>query len=350
MAVEQRRARKSTRLAASASPRSRRLVVALAAVLVSLVLGGCDNGRSRVVKPPRAERVTEPEAPPAPEPLDPVARVALTWTGCDISKKAYMVDAANAYRDATGIEISITGGGATRGIRATAGGSSDIGGTCRQCLPTRFPAKEGGIVLTHVAWDALVFFTHADNNVRSITREEAKNILLGKITNWSELGGDDARILLVFRRQTVRGNVSGVGYMTRRMLFGEPEIDYTRDAIFYRSSGPIEKFVEKTPYSFAVTGVSSARKRNVRILELDGVPPTASAIAAGRYALFRPLYLATRGEPQGAAKDFIDWLLGDAGQDVMRAAGTVSLDEGRELGALFAYWPSTADGCVVWNR
>jgi phosphate transport system substrate-binding protein len=320
-------------------------------VLLLTLVGGCGDDRSTPVEP------TTPKPPPTPatEPADPgegavPPPTTISWTGCDISKKAYMSDAVAAYRELRGIDVVVTGGGATRGIRATAGGTSDIGGTCRHCLPDQFPEKEGGVVLTHVAWDALVFFTHPTNPVESITRQQAKDILLGKVTNWIQVGGADARILPAFRRQTVQGKLSGVGYMTRQLLFGKPELDYTSDALFHRSSGPIEKFVEATPYSFAVTGVSSARKRNVQLLALDGVPPTKDEIARGRYPLFRPLYLVTKGEPEGAAGDFIDWIVSPEGQRVLSNAGTVNLEEGSALVALFEHWPASSDGCLIRNH
>jgi len=323
----------------------------LGSVLLLMLVSGCEEGQSTLVKSPTPAREVEIEAvtDTATEP-GADAPTTISWTGCDISKKAYMTDAVAAYREASGVEVVVTGGGATRGIRATAGGTSDIGGTCRHCLPERFPAKEGGVVLTHVAWDALVFFTHPGNSVASISRQQAKDILLGKITNWSELGGDDERIVPAFRRQTVQGKLSGVGYMTRQLLFGEVDVDYGPDALFHRSSGPIETFVEAMPYSFAVTGVSSARKREVQILSLDGVEPTKERIAAGDYPLFRPLYLVTRGEPQGAVKDFIDWIVGPEGQAVLSKAGTVNLEEGSRLVGLFEHWPSSADGCLIRNH
>ena len=291
-----------------------------------------------------------PLVPVLPAPRVPAADSSgtLTWTGCDISKKAYMAEAVEAYEKATGIRIVVTGGGATRGIRATVGGQSDLGGACRQCLPDDFPDEEGGARLTHVAWDALVFFTHPKNTVDGLSSAQAMQILLGEIRDWRELGGEPNRILPAFRRQTVAGKLSGVGYMTRLMLFGDPTIDYTDEAIFHRSSGPIEEFVEGTPHSFAVTGVSSAARRDVKVLALDGVKPTKETISSGAYRLFRPLFLVTRGEPQGEALAFLDWITSPEGQEVLSLQGTVNLEEGMKLGAEYAHWPADPD--LIRNR
>lgn len=316
----------------------------LIALVLSIVAAGCAEDSETYVGPRQAvpgaaaggdPNVGDLGAQPSAAPDKPT----LTWTGCGISKTAYMNDAAAAYKLQTGVEIVVTGGGATRGIRATAGGVSDIGGSCRCSLPEDFE-REIGATLTHVAWDALVFFTHKKNPVKGITLEQAKAILLGNLSNWKELGApEDQRIVRVFRRQTKQQKFSGVGYMTRLLVFGEPEIDYTTDALFEHSSGPVERFVERTEWSFAVTGVSSAQWRDVSILELDGIEPNKDTIASGTYKLFRPLYLVTKGEPTGPTKDFIDWVVGPEGQAVLSKAGTVNLQEGKALDPLFQHWP-----------
>ena len=137
-------------------------------LFVLALLAGCEGDHEKFVKP-ASEQPKDP--PPADAATKPDDTIRLAWTGCDISKKAYMTQAVKAYQEATGVEIVVSGGGATRGSRASAGGVADISGTSRHCLPKQFPDKEKGAVLTHVAWDALVFFTHPTNKVDSITIE-----------------------------------------------------------------------------------------------------------------------------------------------------------------------------------
>jgi len=304
--------------------------------VLAVALLACGRGEGHLVKQVATVRSAPlPEAEPVPAP----ERDYLVWTGCDISMNAYVSEAAEEYTRRSGVEVVITGGGATRGIRATVGGMSDIGGTCRHALCEEFPEEEGGALLTHVAWDALVFMTHRSNPVDGISLEQARGILLGRIRNWKELGGPDQAILPVFRRQTTGGKLSGVGYMTRLLLFGDSSVDYTSNALFFASSAPVEEYVEKTPHSFAVTGISSARKRDAKVLSLEGVVPDKASIASGAYPLFRPLYLATDGEPQGRAADFLDWILSEEGQAILSRAGTVNLAEGQDLAARFLHWP-----------
>ena len=265
-----------------------------------------------------------------------------TFKGCSIIRRAFMSEAAAAFERSTGKKIRVMGGGATLGIRATAAGDADIGGSCRPALPELFP-EERGVFMTHTAWDCLVFITHPSNPFESVSLEQAKAVLLGKITNWKEMGGPDKRIIAIFRSQVPEhgGKVSGVGFMTRLMLFEDPNIDFKRDALFFKHSAEVEEMVEKLKYSFAVTGISSAKKREVKILALDGINPTKQNIASGKYPLFRPLYLMTKDEPTDVIKDFLSWMLAKEGQKVISEQGTVNLVEGNGLKEKFRFWRNT---------
>lgn len=252
-----------------------------------------------------------------------------------------MAECAEAYEKRKGVHIELIGGGATLGIRATLAGDADIGGTCRPSLPNIFPNQEKGGYLTQVAWDAICFITHPDNPVTGITSQQARDILTGKITNWKQVGGPDRPIVVIYRIQTEIGKFSGVGYMTRRFLFDDPYVDFTDKAIYFRDSGLVEKNVENIRWSFAPDGVSSARRRNVKILTLDGIPCTKENVASGTYPFFRPLYLITRGKPTGELKKFLDWIVSDEGQAVISSVGTVTLKEGRGLKEKFKFWEHT---------
>ncbi len=270
------------------------------------------------------------------------AESTLVFKGCSIIRRAFMSEAAAAYEQATGRHIDVMGGGATLGIRATAAGDSDIGGSCRPALPERFPA-ERGVRLTRIGWDALAFITHPTNPVDTITLAQAKAVLQGRIDNWKVLGGPDRPLIAVFRSQVPEsgGKYSGVGHMARVMLFDDPEYNFTEKALFFGHSAEVEEAIENIPYAFGITGVSSALKRDVKILRLNGVEPSRDEIIKAHYPLFRPLYLATRGVPQGEVAHFIDWLIGEAGQQVVAQQGTVTLQEGRALETLFRYMPAS---------
>ena len=263
----------------------------------------------------------------------------LIFKGCSITRRAFMSEVAVAYEKAAGKKIDVMGGGATLGIRAAAAGDTDIGGTCRPPLPDLFD-EEKGVYMTLIAWDAIVFITHPSNPINGITLQQAKDILSGKITNWREVGGTDKPITAVFRSQIPEhgGKLSGAGYMARLMVFNDPDIDFTKNALFFKHSAEIERTIEKIGYTFGISGVSSAGKRKVKILNLNGIEPTKENIASAKYPLFRPLYLVTKGKPAGEVKEFIEWLLSKDGQKIVAGEGTVNLEEGRSLNAKFRFW------------
>lgn len=244
--------------------------------------------------------------------------LTLSWVGCGISKKAYMQEIAALYEKKTGIRIDIAGGGATKGIREISSNRVDIGGSCRFKLPHN--AAETDAVMVPVAWDALVIIAHPDNPVDNLSLDQLRGVYTGRIRNWQELGGAQAPIHLYVRK----GNISGVGYTLRELVFANPEQEFAATEIF-PSSGPLEQAVEQDPYAIAVTGISSARKRNVKLLQIEGREPSYENIRDGHYLLYRPLYLAYN--PDGAnveeVKRFIQFVHGHEGQEVLRRNGTV---------------------------
>jgi phosphate transport system substrate-binding protein len=94
---------------------------------------------------------------------------------------------------------------------------------------------------------------------------------------------------------------------------------------FVALSGIVEQLVAETPEGFATTGYSSALKRDVKMLKVNGVAPTAKNIVGGKYALKRPLYILISAHPMPEVRRFVDFVLSKAGQQFIRSQGDVSL-------------------------
>jgi len=266
--------------------------------------------------------------PPAP----------ITWRGCGITKKAFMGVCAKAYEKETGQKIIISGGGAALGIRAAAGGSADLGGTCRHHMPGRFDS-ERGVKTAIIAWDALVAVTHPSNPVSNLSKQQLVDILHGQITNWREVGGENQPIIVGGRK----GNESGVGVMMRALILEDANFEFPRKSILLRSSGPLEKFLEKTPGSVAITGISSAKKRNLKVISIDHINPSLSNISSGKYPYYRPLYMAYKQDAATRIHRFIDWIQSAKGQAVVASQGTVTLELGLPLMTKYKHWDDTSD-------
>jgi phosphate transport system substrate-binding protein len=250
----------------------------------------------------------------------------LVWGGCGITKKAFMSELAKAYEAKTGTHIELQGGGATKGIRGVSKGTINIGGACRASM--EFNNKERYVKQVPVAWDAIVFAVHKNNPIDNITMKQVRDIYEGKITNWSQLGGKDAPIDLFVRAS----KISGVGQTLRELVFHDTEKEFTSKAHVVRSSGPAEKAVEKTITAMTATGVSSAKRRNVKIISVEGHQPSYENIKAGKYMLYRPLYLVTKlNVTNSLVKDFIKYATSEEGKKIIRRAGTVPYTDALHL-------------------
>jgi phosphate transport system substrate-binding protein len=247
------------------------------------------------------------------------------WAGCGITKKAFMAELAAAYEAKSNIKVVLEGGGATRGIRDTVNLRIDLGGTCRMTLPET-DHSELHASLHPVAWDALAIITHKDNPVDNYSREQIKDLYTGKITNWKQLGGPSAPIHLYVRE----GNISGVGYAIRQYLFQDGAVDFDTKYVM-KSSGPLEKAIEKDRYAIGITGISSARKRDVKIASLDGKVPSYENVRNGEYGLYRPLYLVTGPSPTKKVQDFLNFATSSEGEQIIRDNGTVPYSDGLAL-------------------
>ena len=253
------------------------------------------------------------------------ANPALTWAGCGISKNAFMAEMAAAYKKKTGIAIDLRGGGATKGIRQVASGEVKIGGTCRHVLDnprtmSTIP-EERRVQLTPVGWDALAVIVHKDNPIDGISLDQLRDIYLGKISNWKQLGGNDAPLELYVRK----GKISGVGRTLRELVFHDYDVEFVA-AHVVDSTGPLERAIPNNPYGMGTTGISSARKLagKVKILKLNGKEASYANIKSGEYLLYRPLYMVTHMQSYDPeVKRFRDFVMSSEGKQVMRDVGTV---------------------------
>jgi phosphate transport system substrate-binding protein len=254
-------------------------------------------------------------------------QASISWAGCGITKKAFMAELAKAYEDKTGVKILLEGGGATRGIRDTVHQKLDMGGSCRMNLPSE-DRSELHASLHPVAWDALAVITHKSNPVKNISTQQIRDIYKGKITNWRQLGGPNAPIHLYVRR----GKISGVGYAIRQYLFKDSMEEFVTDKkYFMRSSGPLEKSIENDANGIGITGISSARKRKVKIIALDDKQPSYENVMRGKYVLYRPLYLVTTPTPSAKVKDFVSFAMSKEGREIIRQNGTVPYRDAPQL-------------------
>ena len=266
----------------------------------------------------------------------------ITWTGCEISKLGFMMELADQYGKANAITFDLSGGGATKGIREVVKGSVHLGGSCRLPISSRNAkskqdkeqlALEKDSLLIPMGWDALVVIVHKDNPVVNISLTELKKILKGEIKEWQMLessNGLSGKINLYVRK----GKLSGVGRTLRQALFNNPYEDFVTDTSRKQASGLIETTVGDDVNGIAVTGYSSARKRDgIKTLNIDGVENNMKNLAAGKYPIYRMLLLTVmkKSLQDPDINKFILYAKSRAATDVIKRAGTLPFSHGLSL-------------------
>lgn len=218
-----------------------------------------------------------------------------------------------AFMEETDINFTYNPTGSGTGITAVSEGRCDIGLSSRALKDEE---KALGLEETILALDGIAIIVNPENPVEDLDLETIAKIYTGEITNWSELGGNDAEIVLI-------GREAGSG--TRD---GFESITDTEDACQYRqeltSTGDVITTVAQNPDAIGYASVASV-KDSVKMLTVDGVEPNEETILDGSYVIQRPFVMVTRAgeELSEAAQSFYDYALSEAAYDIIVEAGAV---------------------------
>ena len=216
--------------------------------------------------------------------------------------------------DNTGVTVTYDPTGSGSGIEAASNGSADIGLSSRALKDEE---KASGLQETVLAYDGIAMIVNPANPVEGLTLEQIAAIYTGEITNWSEVGGNDAEIVLI-------GREAGSG--TRD---GFESITNTADKCQYRqeltSTGDVITTVSQNPYAIGYASLSSV-KDSVKALTVDGVAPTEDTVKDGSYVIQRPFVLVTKDGTKlsEAAQKFFDYALSADAAPIIAAAGAVA--------------------------
>lgn len=218
--------------------------------------------------------------------------------------------------------IQVTGGGSGTGIAALINGTTDI---CQSSRPMKDDEKRKlrdrfqtlGTEIP-VAQDGLAIYVHESCPVKALTLEQLRMIYTGKTTNWKDIGGKDARIVLYSRE-----NSSGTYvYFKDHVLKGQ---DYTASCQNLPGTAAVVNAVSKDPNGIGYGGAAYAKGIKEVAVAKDAkstpVLPTPATIKDGSYPITRNLFFYTRTKPAGKVKGFVDWVLSDEGQNVVTAVG-----------------------------
>lgn len=225
----------------------------------------------------------------------------------------------------TGVKFSVSGTGTGNGFKSLAVGSAQIANASRFIKDSEIKScmdKKVYPVPFAVALDCLVPVVNPSNKVKSLTREQLKDIYSGKTTNWKQVGGSDTPIVVVGRDTS-----SGTYGTWQEMIMDKGgKTRVTPKAQVTSSSGAMMTSVSQNKNAIGYEGMGYVSK-SVKALAVDGIPGSASAARSGKYPLARYLYMFTNGWPEGEVLDFITFMQSNAGQKIVNSTGFVSLQQ-----------------------
>lgn len=219
------------------------------------------------------------------------------------------------------IKISISGGGSGNGIKALIDGSTDIADSSRfiKGKEVKLALEKGSYPVPFaVAYDCIVPVVHPSNSIVNITMAQLKDIYMGKIKNWKELGGPD-RPVVVISRDTSSGTyeVWSKKVMAKKRVYP--------GALLQASNGAIVQTVSKNKNAIGYIGIGYMNK-DVKPLMVNRIVGSAATTLNGTYPISRPLFMFTPGWPKGEVLNFINFVINpNKGQKYVAEAGFVPL-------------------------
>jgi len=218
--------------------------------------------------------------------------------------------------------IQVTGGGSGVGIAALINGQTDIAASSRSMkqdekVKLRDRYQTMGIEIP-VAKDGLSVYLHESNPVKELMLEQIRDIYTGKILNWNEVGGPDARIIIYGRE-----NSSGTyAFFKEFVMLGR---DFAANCQTLPGTAAVVHAVAQDPKGIGYGGAAYAKGIRDCAIRSDAaspaVLPSAETVKDGSYPLTRPLFFYLRKKPDGNVKKFVDWALSPDGQKLVTEVG-----------------------------
>lgn len=238
-----------------------------------------------------------------------------------------MVNLASAWAEAftkenPKVSISVTGGGSGTGIAALINKQTDIANASRPMKDEeKQKARSNGVepVEIQVALDGLSVVVNPSNPVSELSIPQLSDIYSGKISNWKDVGGKDAPIV-VLARDTNSG--THVFFKEHVVQYQDKSLEYGSNVQFMAATqaGFDEVAQNENAIMYGGLGYVTDKVKPLGVKKDAGSPAVQASIAtvkSGEYAIARPLFVYTNGEPTGLLKAYIDWILGSEGQKIV---------------------------------
>ena len=224
----------------------------------------------------------------------------------------------------SGVNITISESGSGNGVKSLMNNACDIANMSRFMKPAEFKScvDKGILPVAHVvAFDGLAVVVNPKNPVKALTVSQIADIYTGKISNWKQLGGEDAKIVVVSRDTN-----SGTYETFNELVLKKAAI--TKDAEYVGSNGQARTRVNTTKNAIAYVGLGFVDD-TVKPLSVEGILPTAKSVSTGKYPIARPLYMFTNGYPKMGSDvyNFVTLHLSKEGREIVSDLGYIPVCE-----------------------
>jgi phosphate transport system substrate-binding protein len=279
-------------------------------LLFSFLIASCSSSSSNSASDSPAEYIENKGS-------DTIVNLALAW--------------AERYQTVNqNVRISVTGGGSGTGIAALINGTVDLANASRQIKDEEVAeAQSKGVNPLEyiIARDAIAVIVNPENPVRELTLQQIADIYSGKLTNWSEVGGED-RPIVKLSRETNSGTHVYFLETVLRMGDSENKTLFSTDTLLLPSSEGIIAEIRHNPNAIGYDGLGYVPHDliMIAIAEKEGgeyVLPSIESVNEKTYPIARDLYVYTNGEPTGAVKTYLDWILDTEAQEIVAELGFV---------------------------
>jgi len=208
--------------------------------------------------------------------------------------------------------------GSGAGVEAVNNGSADIGNSSRNLKDEE---KANDVAENIVAIDGIAVVVDPSNTVEDLTKQQLSDLYEGKVTNWKDVGGSDAPVVVVGRESG-----SGTRSAFEELLGLEDLCKYSNEL---DSTGAVMAKVASTPGSIGYVSLD-VLDDTVKALKLEGAEPTEENIKAGSYFLSRPFVMATKGDisqQNDLVKALFDYIYSEEGTEIVKSVGLIAVDK-----------------------
>lgn len=291
--------------------KKRTLALMLSTALCVGMLAGCGSSND-TTNTPAADGSS-----PAADGNTPATELSGTVvTNGSTSMESVMGSLIEAFKEIQpNVQVQYTGSGSGAGITSAQDGTADIGLASRDLKD-----DEAGVTQITVAKDGIAIIVNPENPVANLSVEQIAQLATGEITNWSEVGGNDAEVVFIGREA---GSGTRDGFET---------ITGTTDACKYQneltSTGEVIANVASNPNAIGYASLSAV-DNTVKAITVDGVAPSEETVLDGSYAIQRNFnFILNESTPlSDAAQAFVDWATSADAADLIAGAGAVPVAE-----------------------